>query len=131
MDDAWLYDTNPVLTYYAPYDAFCPAKQVTLLQLYNELGLPHVKLKQVYGWALEIISLYMDPFIMTISMSEELQDKLTAAICAFINISESRCQPLIEWQQILRWINWDLNAFPLLWPAMQCAYAKIASKHIA
>src|SRR5882724_957181 len=81
MDDAWLYDTNPVLTYYAPYDAFCAAKQVTLLQLYNELGLPHVKLKQVYGWALEIISLYMDPFIMTISMSEELQDKLTAAIC--------------------------------------------------
>jgi len=71
MDNACSYDTNPVLTYYAPYDSFYPSKQVTLLQLYNEVGLPHVKSKQLFGHALEIIGLYVDPSVMTISMSVE------------------------------------------------------------
>ena len=61
MDDAWSYDMNPMLTYYMSYDAFYPAKQVALLLLYDDLGLPHVKSKQLFGPSLEIIGLYVDP----------------------------------------------------------------------
>src|SRR5882724_4821579 len=68
---------------------------------------------------------------MTISMSEESQDKLIMAIRAFINTSKSHKRPLVKWQHILGWINWGLNVFPLLCPALQSSYAKIAGKHIA
>jgi len=34
-------------------------------------------------------------------------------------------------QHILGWINWGLNAFLLLHPALQSSYAKISGKHIA
>ena len=68
MDDVWSYHMNPILTYYASYDSFYPSKQVTLLQLYYELRLPHVKSMQLFGHTLEIIGLYIDPFVMTISV---------------------------------------------------------------
>src|SRR5882724_1505442 len=130
MDDAWSYDTNPILTYYVPYDCFYPAKQVTLLHLYNDLGLPHIKSKQLFSPTLEIIGLYIDPQVMTISISEESCDRLIAAIHAFIDTSKSRKRLLIEWQCILSWINWGLNMFPLLCPALQSLYMKIARKHV-
>jgi len=68
MDDAWSYETDPVLVYYEPYDSYFPCKQVTLLQLYDHLRLPHVKKKQLFGPALDIIGLHVDPVSMTITM---------------------------------------------------------------
>jgi len=60
------------LAYYEPYDAWYPQKQVKLLLLYDELGLPHAKNKQVFGHSLEIISLLVDPIKMTISCRNPL-----------------------------------------------------------
>ncbi|KIJ27656.1 hypothetical protein M422DRAFT_271140 [Sphaerobolus stellatus SS14] len=40
MDDAFSYEMDPVLEYYAPYDSHYPKKQVALLRLWDELGLP-------------------------------------------------------------------------------------------
>jgi len=131
MDDVWSYDMNPDLTYYAPYDSFYPSKQVTLLQLYDEVGLPHVRSKQLFGHSLEIIGLYVDPSIMTISMSVESWSTLVMAICAFIDTSTSRKRPLLEWQWILGWINLGLNAYPLLHPCLHSSYAKIVGKCFA
>src|SRR5882672_8687331 len=54
-----------------------------------------------------------------------------SAIRAFIDSSLTWRQPVIEWQRILGWINWGLNAYPLLRPALQPAYAKIAGKQIS
>jgi len=34
-------------------------------------------------------------------------------------------------QRILRWINWGLNTYPLVCPALQPAYTKISRKHIS
>jgi len=61
---------DPNLIYYEPYDSCFHQKQVKLLLLYNELGLPHVKKKQVFGWFLEVISLFMNWADMTILMSD-------------------------------------------------------------
>jgi len=55
MDDTWSYKMDPTLVYYEPYKSWFPCKQVKLLLLYNELGLPHVKKKQVFGRSLEIM----------------------------------------------------------------------------
>jgi len=80
MDDSWSYDMNPILTYYVPYDSFYLSEQVALLQLYDEHGLPHVKSKQLFRHMLEIIGLYVDLLVMTISMSLESQSILVMAI---------------------------------------------------
>ena len=131
MDDAWSYKMDLTLVYYKPYDLWFPHKQVKLLLLYNELGLPHVKKKQVFGWSLEIIGLYVNPIDMTINMSDRSHNNLITTIQAFVDTSQSRRHPVIKWQRILRWINWGLNAYPLVHPTLQPAYTKITGKHIS
>src|SRR5882724_13037390 len=38
---------------------------------------------------------------------------------------------MIKWQRILGWINWGLNAYPLVRPALQPTCTKIVGKHIS
>src|SRR5882672_4694418 len=47
-----------------------------------------------------------------------------------MDTSQTRCCPLIEWQQILGWINWALNVYPLAQLALQLLYVKISGKQI-
>src|SRR5882672_10426757 len=58
MDDSCSYEMDPVLVYYKPYDTWYPKKQVTLLLLHNELGLPHIK-KNNYSVTHSTSSVYM------------------------------------------------------------------------
>jgi hypothetical protein len=37
------------VSFYEPYDDFFPSPQVTLLRLWDELGIPHKRKKQIYG----------------------------------------------------------------------------------
>jgi len=60
---------DPVLAFYHSYKAWYSKKQVKLLELYDELGLPHVKKKQLFRQSLEIISLFVDLVKMTITIS--------------------------------------------------------------
>ena len=61
IDNAWSYDTNRALVLYEPYMTFFPSKQVALLMLWDEIGLPHSKHKQVFSRKLDIIGLHVDP----------------------------------------------------------------------
>jgi len=49
VDDNFGHDINPDLSFYAPYSTFFPSKQVSLLNLWDEIGLPHERKKQEYG----------------------------------------------------------------------------------
>jgi len=122
---------DPCLVLYEPYNAWYPKKQVTLLWLYDELGLPHAKKKQLFGCMLDIISLHINPIDMIISMSDSSRDDLTKAIWHFIDTTSNRRRPLVEWQRLLGWINWGLNVYPLTRPALQSAYMKISGKQIS
>ena len=131
MDDVWSYEMDPTLMFYEPYDTLFPKKQVILLRLYDELGLPHVRKKQLFGRTLEIIGLHVDPLKMTISMSDTSRDNLTTSIRKFIDTTQTRRRPLVEWQRMLGWINWALNVYPLARPALQSAYSKISGKKLS
>jgi len=48
MDDVWSYEMYPVLAFYQLYDAWYQKKQIKLLELYDELGLPHINKKQLF-----------------------------------------------------------------------------------
>jgi len=61
-------------------------------------------------------------------MPQVSKDELSGAILKFIDTTSSHCRPLVEWQQLLGWINWGLNTFPLLKPGLQSSYSKIRDK---
>ena len=128
MDDSWGYEMDPQLEYYTPYDTFYPKKQVRLLNLWDEIGLPHQKEKQLYGSTLSIIGFHIDPISMALSLPKSSRDELITAIRSFVS---QRKHPLRDWQHILGWINWALNVFPLLRPGLQSSYSKISGKVIA
>ncbi|KAF8586317.1 hypothetical protein K439DRAFT_1646329 [Ramaria rubella] len=128
MDDSWSYDMNPTLVYYDPYKESYSSKQVALLRLWDDIGLPHSKNKQEFGPSLMIIGFWVNPRDMSITMPSESKADLIAAVRNFVDTSSVRRRPLVEWQRLLGWINWGLNCFPLLKPALQSSYEKISGK---
>ena len=128
MDDAFSYDTDPVLQFYAPHDTYYPSKQCRLLTLWDDIGLPHEQRKQVFGQCIEIIGFLVNPVQMSFTMSPESKEALIIGIRLFIDTTSVRRRPLVEWQRLLGWINWGLNTFPLLKPGLQSSYAKIRGK---
>ncbi|KIJ43640.1 hypothetical protein M422DRAFT_123443, partial [Sphaerobolus stellatus SS14] len=130
MDDAFGYEMDPELEFYSPYNKSYPKKQVALLRLWDDIGLPHDEKKQEFGQSLVIIGFHVDPRCMTISIPQSARQELVNVISAFIDSSVDRRRPLKKWQQLLGWANWALNVFPLLRPALQSSYDKIAGKHI-
>jgi len=128
MDDAFGYEYDHRLVLYKPYNKYLPSKQAALLTLWDEVGLPHERHKQIFGLTIEIIGFWVDPRDMTITMPTDSKAELIAAVRKFIDTTSSRTRPLVEWQRILGWINWGLNAFPLLRPSLQSSYEKIAGK---
>ena len=56
-------------------------------------------------------------------------DTLNELIVAIQDFTTTKCKfTLCEWQRLAGWINWSLNVFPLLQPALNNFYAKIAGK---
>ena len=68
IDDSFSFERADQSIYYLPYQATYPAKQARLLQLWDELGIPHDKAKQEFGPVLRIIGLEVDPNAMTVTM---------------------------------------------------------------
>ena len=68
VDDVLSYGLEGNMSWYVPYQKPLPAKQAWLLKLWDELGVCHDELKQVFGPMLTIIGFVVDPNTMTITM---------------------------------------------------------------
>ena len=68
---------------------------------------------------------------MTITIPESSKTELIDTIQTFTDTTSAHRHPLVEWQWLLGWINWALNTYPLLKPALQSSYAKISGKLLA
>jgi len=125
-DDSFSPDYATNVTWYAPYHKFLLKNQVKLLELWDEINLPHKDTKQVYGSTLTIIGIEVDANALSMMMPANTLKELTLAIREFIG---TNCKfTLCEWQRLAGWINWSLNVFPLLRPALNNFYAKITGK---
>ena len=126
-DDNWSWDDYGNTLYYEPYKKHMPRKQVMLLKLWDELGIPHEERKQVSGLVLTIIGFSVDPNLMTVTMPQQARVSLLEHVEEFVR-TISRRRPLQEWAQLAGYISWSLNVFPLLRPALSNVYAKLSNK---
>ena len=129
IDDNFSFDEEGNVMWYAPYQCYYPTKQTKLLQLWDEIGLPHDKSKQEYAPILRIIGFMVDPNLMRVSMDEEDRARLLQRVEDFMATAPGGTRrTLREFQQLAGWINWSFNVFPLLKPALSNVYAKIGGK---
>lgn len=125
VDDVFGAEDDPELVYYPPYDTSFPRRQTQLLLLWDWLGVPHGRPKQLFGSPLKIIGFHINLNDLSISIEEAARREHVHAILLFLS---ERKQPLVMWLRILGWANWFLNVDPLLKVALQSAYAKIRGK---
>ena len=126
MDDSFSWEFADNTLWYEPYQKFLPAKQVCLLQLWDELQIPHEAPKQIFGSPLMIIGFKVDPNAMTITMTKEARTDLLVALRHFAHPNQRR--PLRDFQRLAGWMNWALNANPLLRPGLSMLYNKMSGK---
>lgn len=129
VDDCYGFDRASNMLWYEPYQKLMPAKQVHLLKLWDELGIPHSVEKQKFGGVLTIIGFEVDVNAMTITLPAASKADLIKAIDQFAVVG--RRPRLADFQALAGWINWALNVYPLLRPCLSGMYAKMKGKSLA
>ena len=82
--------------------------------------------KQISGASIPIISFEVNPNALTITMVDSKKAELIAAFTAFT--VQGTWKTLWEFKKLKYWVNWTLNVFPHLWPALCQLYHKIIGK---
>ena len=126
VDDTYSWEFANNILWYELYTFHFPAKQTCLLQLWDELGIPHECSKQLFGSWLTIVGLNVDVNMMTVTIPERSWRDLVEAMHAFVNVGQ--CCLLCEFQRLAVWMNWSPNTYPLLQPSMSLLYNKIVGK---
>lgn len=126
VDDNFSFSVSGDLEIYPPYDAFLPSEQTRLLLLWDEIALPHEEEKQISGTCIPIIGFDVNPNAMTVTMSDTKKGELVDACTSFT--ARGARKTLREFQRLQGWVNWALNVFPHLRPALCESYQKISGK---
>ena len=126
-DDSFGVELARNVTFYEPYSRFMPTHQVTLLSLWDRLGIPHKEKKQVFGSKLTIIGIDVDANNLTLTLPHENKLELIALLNDFARTPERSGvrYSLRDFQRMAGWFNWALNVYPLLKPALSNVYAKM------
>ncbi|KAJ3792002.1 hypothetical protein GGU11DRAFT_694031, partial [Lentinula aff. detonsa] len=125
VDDCYGVGDEEELELYEPYGEMFHRDQVTLLNLWDSLGIPHRQSKQLWGPTLVIIGFLVDPNNLTVTLPPDSKAELVQQVQEF---ALSRRRTLHEFQQLTGWVNWSLNVFPLLAPALSNVYEKMRGK---
>ena len=130
MDDYFGIALASQMRHFARYPSrLWPEPQAALLELWDEVGIPHEEDKQDYSFvSLPIIGLDVNVLERSIRFPAESRAELIAEIENFTSKSIDRSPPLRRWQSLLGWCNWALNACPLARPGLASSYGKISGK---
>ncbi|KAF8804719.1 hypothetical protein BYT27DRAFT_7259194 [Phlegmacium glaucopus] len=116
---------------YDPYQRQLPSHQKQLLDLWDELGIPHKLHKQVLGCPLTIIGIDVDPNTMTLSLPDSARTQLIEELTFWASKPtkpSSGSFKLKHWERLTGWFNWALNIYPHLRLALNNVYSKIGGK---
>lgn len=126
MDDSFGCSLEDNRKFYAPYNKSFPRPQTLLLELWDELGIPHKLKKQVFGPTIPVIGINVDACELKFTMTEESRKKLCDELEVWCG--KKRKERLKRWYQMGGWFNWALNAHPLLRPALNNFYPKLRGR---
>ena len=101
-----------------------PSEQVMILQLWDEIGLPHENSKQISGPVILCIGFEVDLNLMTVTMIPGKRELLLEACQLFIT---PRRQSLWDFQRLAGHINWALNVYPKM--RVTCPLCLIRKNH--
>jgi hypothetical protein len=126
VDDSFGVEVKDQTSWYAPYEQNLPSQQARLLELWDELGIPHKREKQIHGERITILGIEVNVNEMTFMLTQEAREQLKREL-------EEWCQRGVrrrvkEWQRVAGWLNWALNVYPLLRPSLNNVYAKLRGK---
>jgi hypothetical protein len=77
MDDTYGVTLKRLERHYAPYNTVMPAAQVAMLELWDEIGLPHEASKQLNGQRLVIIGFEVD--VVLFSFRHPLRQRFSSS----------------------------------------------------
>ena len=126
VDDSFGVEESGKESFYPPYGEAFPTQQAKLLELWDKLGIPHKHKKQVNGTSLLILGILVDMEKLTFTLPEEARERLLNEL--WIWSQRGVRKKVKEWQQLAGWVNWALNVYPLLRPALNNVYSKIKGK---
>ena len=111
------------MTVYAPYNKSFPSQQTRLLELWDEIGIPHKCSKQIFGFQLAVLGIEVDAVNLTFTLPKESKDCLSRKLSSWC-VKGIR-KTVREWQQLAGWVNWVFNVYPLLRPSLNNIYSKM------
>nr|VWP00840.1 Argininosuccinate lyase (ASAL) (EC (Arginosuccinase) [Ganoderma boninense] len=129
VDDSAGIQLRKLVEWYFRYGMYIPRDQARLLRLWDDLGLAHDLPKQEHDLQLTWIGFMIDVQTSYATLPNDARLKLLAALEHFCGPSRGRRRTLAEFQSLAGYVNWALNVFPLLRPALSNLYHKIADKH--
>lgn len=126
VDDSFGLEEVGNMSLYAPYGEEFPSQQTRLLQLWDEVGIPHKRKKQIFGSRLTILGIDVDLDLLSFTLPQESKDRLSAELEEWSQKGVRR--KVKQWQQLAGWVNWALNVYPLLRPALNNIYGRLRGK---
>ncbi|KAI5997239.1 hypothetical protein F5J12DRAFT_906972 [Pisolithus orientalis] len=118
VDDSFGFAPESLTEWYQPYSKSLPGPLITVLHLWDSLGIPHEEKKQLSGLVLPVISFKVDPNLM--------QEWLLDQVHSFAH--QGTQHSLCDFQCLASYLNWALNVYPMLHPGLSALYAKTAGK---
>jgi hypothetical protein len=132
VDDSSGFDLEDDFLLYKPYNTSFPRHQTLLLELWDELSIPHKFKKQIFGAIIPVIGIEVDPNAMTFSLSADKRSDICDALQSWAMKPIDNAKPnyqLKHWQQMGGWLNWAFNVFPLLRPCLNNFYPKTSGSN--
>jgi hypothetical protein len=126
VDDLFGVEEEGQNVWYEPYKQHLPRQQARLLELWDELGIPHKQAKKIHGGCLPILGIEVDVNKLTLLLTKEAREQLEKELEEWSQQGIRR--RVKEWQGVAGWLNWALNVYPLLRPALNSIYAKLKGK---
>ena len=123
VDDSFGIEEEIFMMIYAPYNKSFPSQQTRLLELWDEIGIPHKRSKQIFGSQLAVLGIKVDAVDLTFTLPKESKERLSRELSSWC-VRGIR-KTVREWQQLAGWINWVFNVYPLLRPSLNNIYSKM------
>ena len=124
VDDTFGWEFEGNTKYYKPYKKHFPTKQTQILELWDELGIPHDEDKQLFGPSLPILGYVVDPNAMTVKVPDEKKARVIKTLrdCAHVGKSYT----LNELQSVAGSTSAMLSLYPHLRPGLRVLFDEIA-----